>query len=401
LSRRGVPWYPKSRGLLGPPPIGWKKLDFGFSEEQEMLRRSARSLLERECPPAKVRQMMEDERGYSPELWRKMAGLGWLGLVLPEEHGGAGLNYVDLVVVAEEMGRVLLPSPFIWTLMFAEAVSRAGSDEQRRRFLPAIARGELVATVANLEASGSWEESGIKMTARKSGAGFVLEGDKLFVNDAHVADCFLVAARTGGKRDNGVTLFAIDAKRPGITVTPLKTMDQTRKLGEVRLHGVKAAPADVVGQVNNGWPVLAAACDRAKVALAGEMMGGAQKVLETTVEYTKVREQFGRPIGSFQAVQHKCANMMVDVEGAKSAVYYAAWAVSNDAADASTAAAVAKAAASDAYRRTAADGIQVHGGIGFTWEHDMHLYFKRAKSSEFTFGDANFNREIVAQLIGL
>jgi alkylation response protein AidB-like acyl-CoA dehydrogenase len=376
-------------------------LDFGFSEEQEMLRQSARSLLERECPSAHVRQMMDDERGYSPELWRKMAGLGWLGLVLPEEHGGAGLNYVDLVVVAEEMGRVLLPSPFIWTLMFAEAISRAGSDEQKRRFLPAIARGELAATPAHLEAKGSWEESGITMVARKSGAGFVLEGDKLFVNDAHVADFFLVAARTGGKRGGGVTLFAIDAKRPGIGVTPLKTMDQTRRLGAVAMRGVKASPADVVGEVNNGWPVLEAAIDRAKVTLAAEMMGGAQKVLETTVEYTKVREQFGRPIGSFQAVQHKCANMMVDVEGAKSAVYYAAWAVSNEAADARTAAAVAKAAASDAYRRTAADGIQVHGGIGFTWEHDMHLYFKRAKSSEFTFGDANFNREIVAQLIGL
>jgi alkylation response protein AidB-like acyl-CoA dehydrogenase len=353
-------------------------LDFGFSEEQEMLRQSARSLLERECPSAHVRQMMDDERGCSPELWRKIAGLGWLGLVLPEEHGGAGLNYVDLVVVAEEMGRVLLPSPFIWTLMFAEAINRAGSEEQKGRFLPAIARGELIATPAHLEAKGSWEESGIAMAARKSGAGFVLEGDKLFVNDAHIADFFLVAARTGGKRGGGVTLFAIDAKRPGITVTPLKTMDQTRKLGAVLMRGVKASAADVVGEVNSGWPVL-----------------------ETTVEYTKVREQFGRPIGSFQAVQHKCANMMVDVEGAKSAVYYAAWAVSNDAADARTAAAVAKAAASDAYRRTAADGIQVHGGIGFTWEHDMHLYFKRAKSSEFTFGDANFNREIVAQLIGL
>jgi alkylation response protein AidB-like acyl-CoA dehydrogenase len=376
-------------------------LDFGFSEEQEMLRQSARSLLERECPSAHVRQMMDDERGYSPELWRKMADLGWLGLVLPEEYGGAGLNYVDLVVVAEEMGRVLLPSPFIWTLMFAEAMSRAGSDEQKRRFLPAIARGDLIATVAHLETNGSWDENGITMAARKSGAGFVLEGDKLFVNDAHVADFFLVAARSGAKRGGGVTLFAIDAKRPGITVTPLKTMDQTRKLGTVAMRGVKASAADVVGEVNNGWPVLAAAIDRAKVALASEMMGGAQKVLETTVEYTKVREQFGRPIGSFQAVQHKCANMMIDVEGAKSAVYYAAWAVSNDAADAKTAAAVAKAAASDAYRRTAADGIQVHGGIGFTWEHDMHLYFKRAKSSEFTFGDANFNREIVAQLIGL
>jgi alkylation response protein AidB-like acyl-CoA dehydrogenase len=385
-------------------------LDFGFSEEQEMLRRSARSLLERECPSAHVRQMMDDERGYSSDLWRKMAALGWLGLVVPEEYGGAGLDYVDLVVVAEEMGRVLLPSPFIWTLMFAEAVSRAGSDEHKRRFLPAIARGELVATTAHLEASGSWQEDGIAMTARKSGAGFVLDGEKLFVNDAHVADFFLVAARTGGKRagrkpggdgGGGVTLFAIDAGRPGLTVTPLKTMDRTRKLCAVALRGVKAAAADVVGEVNRGWPVLTAAIDRAKVTLAAEMIGGAQKVLETAVEYTKVREQFGRPIGSFQAVQHKCANMMVDLEGAKSAVYYAAWAVGNDVAGAATAAAVAKAAASDAYRRIATDGIQVHGGIGFTWEHDMHLYFKRAKSAEVTFGDANFNREIVAQAIGL
>jgi alkylation response protein AidB-like acyl-CoA dehydrogenase len=375
-------------------------LDFGFSEEQEMLRQSARALLERECPSAHVRHMMEDERGYSPELWCKMAELGWLGLVLPEAHGGAGLNYVDLVVVAEEMGRVLLPSPFIWTLMFAEAISRAGSDEQKLRFLPAIARGQLIATTAHLEANGSWEESGITLAARKGGGGFTLDGDKLFVNDAQVADFFLVAARTGGKR-GGVTLFAIDAKRAGIAVTPLKTMDQTRKLGAVAFRGVRAAAAEVVGEINGGWPVLASAIDRAKVALAAEMMGGAQKVLEIAVEYTKVREQFGRPIGSFQAVQHKCANMMVDVEGANSAVYYAAWAVSNGAPDAQTAAAVAKAAASDAYRRTAADGIQVHGGIGFTWEHDMHLYFKRAKSSEFTFGDANFNREIVAQLIGL
>lgn len=367
-----------------------------------MLRQSARALLERECTSAHVRQMMEDERGYSVELWRKMAELGWLGLVLPEAYGGAGLGYIDLVVVAEEMGRVLLPSPFIWTLVFAEAVRRAGSEEQKQRLLPAIARGEMVATVAHLEASGSLEESGITMGARRAGKGFVLGGDKLFVNDAHVADHFLVAARTGSKRGGGgVTLFAMDAKRPGITVNRLKTMDQTRKLGEVQFRSVKAAASDVVGEVGAGWPVLSAALDRAKVALAAEMMGGAQRVLEMAVEYSKVREQFGRPIGSFQAIQHKCANMMVDVEGAKSVVYYAAWAVSNEVADAPLAAAVAKAAASDAYRRTAAEGIQVHGGIGFTWEHDMHLYFKRAKSSEFTLGDANFNRELVAQGIGL
>ena len=375
-------------------------MDFGFSEEQEMLRQSARAMLERECPPALVRRMMEDERGYSPELWRRMAELGWLGLVLPADFGGAGLDYVDLAVLVEEMGRVLLPSPFLSTLMFADAIAGAGSTAHRQRLLPAIASGELVATTAYLESAGSWSEAAIAMSARKSGAGFVLDGEKLFVNDAHSAGHFLVAARTGG-RNGGVSLFAIDAKRAGVEVKPLKAMDQTRRLAAVALRSVKASPADLVGELHGGWAVLARAIDRAKVALAAEMIGGAQKVLETAVAYSKVREQFGRPIGSFQAVQHKCADMMVAIETARSAIYYAAWAVSNDAPDARAAAAVAKAAASDAYTRIAADGIQVHGGIGFTWEHDMHLYFKRAKSAEFTFGDASFNREIVAQEIGL
>jgi len=344
--------------------------------------------------------MMEDGRGFSPDLWRRMAELGWLGLVLPADFGGTGLGHVDLAVVAEEMGRVLLPSPFMWTIMFADVVATAGSAEQKQRFLPAIARGELLTTTAYLESAGTWGEGGIAMSARKSGAGFVFDGEKLFVNDAHIAEFLLVAARTGG-RNGGVSLFVIDAKSTGIEVTPLKSMDQTRKLGRIAFRSVKVPPSSVVGKVNGGWAVLAGAIDRAKVALAAEMIGGAQKVLETAVGYSKVREQFGRPIGSFQAVQHKCANMMVDIEAARSAIYYAAWAVSNEASDAHAAAAVAKAAASDAYTRIAADAIQVHGGIGFTWEHEMHLYFKRAKSSEFTFGDSSFNREIVAQEIGL
>ncbi len=375
-------------------------MDFGFSEEQEMLRQSARAMLERECPPAFVRRMMEDERGYSPELWRRMSELGWLGLVLPADFGGAGLDYVDLAILAEEMGRVLLPSPFIWTLMFADAIAGAGSAAHKHRLLPAIASGELVATTAYLESACGWGEAAIAMSARRRAAGFVLEGEKLFVNDAQNAGYLLVAARTGG-RGGGISLFAIEADRGGVEVKPLTAMDQTRKLATVALRSVKVSAADLVGELNGGWPVLARAIDRAKVTLAAEMIGGAQKVLETAVAYSKVREQFGRPIGSFQAVQHKCANMMVDIEAARSAIYYAAWAVSNDAPDARGAAAVAKAAASDAYTRIAADGIQVHGGIGFTWEHDMHLYFKRAKSAEFTFGDASFNREIVADEIGL
>ena len=376
-------------------------MDFGFSEEQEMLRQSARALLEKECPSTVVRKLMEDERGFDPALWRKMAELGWLGLVIPEEYGGGGLSYVDLVLIMEEMGRVVLPSPFIWTVMVAEAIKRAGSDSHKSSLLPKIASGELIATIAYLEPPAVWSADGIAMTARAEGAGYVLDGTKLLVNDGHIADCILVAARTGGSGNRGITLFALESKRAGIAVTRLTTMDQTRKLAEVKFSGVKADTGDVIGDADSGWNILSEIIDRGKVMLAGEMMGGAQKVLEMTVDYAKVRVQFGRPIGSFQAVQHKCANMMIDVEGAKSAAYYASWAVSNDVAEASLAAALAKAAASDAFRRVSAEGIQLHGGIGFTWDHDMHLYFKRAKSSEFTFGDANWNRELVAQGINL
>ncbi|MBV8361048.1 MAG: acyl-CoA/acyl-ACP dehydrogenase [Deltaproteobacteria bacterium] len=376
-------------------------MDFGFSEEQEMLRQSARALLEKECPSTVVRKLMEDERGFDSALWKKMAELGWLGLVIPEQYGGGGLSYVDLVLIMEEMGRVVLPSPFIWTVMVAEAIKRAGTDHHKSSLLPKIASGELIATIAYLEPAAVWSADGIAMNARSEGAGYVLDGTKLFVNDGHIADCILVAARTGGNGNRGITLFALDSQRAGIAVTPLTTMDQTRKLAEVKFNGVKADAGDVIGEAGSGWKTLSEIIDRGKVMLAGEMMGGAQKVLEMTVDYAKVRAQFGRPIGSFQAVQHKCANMMIDVEGAKSAAYYASWAVSNEAAEASLAAALAKAAASDAFRRVSAEGIQLHGGIGFTWDHDMHLYFKRAKSSEFTFGDANWNRELVAQGINL
>lgn len=376
-------------------------MDFGFSEEQEMLRQSARALLEKECPSAVVRKLMEDERGMDPALWKTMAELGWLGLVIPEHHGGGGLSYVDLVLIMEEMGRVVLPSPFIWTVLFAEAIKRAGTDQQKSSLLAKIASGDLIATVAYLEASAVWSADGITMAARRDGAGYVLNGSKLFVNDAHLADCILVAARTGESGEQGITLFALEAKRSGIVINRLTTMDQTRRLAEIQFNNVKAGTSDIVGEAGNGWETLSKVIDRGKVMLAAEMMGGAQKVLEMTVDYAKVRVQFGRPIGSFQAVQHKCANMMIEVESAKSAAYYASWAVSNEVDEASLAAALAKAAASDAFRRVSAEGIQLHGGIGFTWDHDMHLYFKRAKSSEFTFGDASWNRELVAQGINL
>jgi len=276
-------------------------LDFGFSEEQEMLRESARGLLEKECPSTAVRRLMDDDRGYDAVLWRKMAALGWTGLVVPEAYGGAGLSYVDLVLVLEEMGRVILPSPFIWTAMVAEAIIRSGTETLKKAILTKIASGDLIATVAWMEPSGLWGADGITMPAQQSGDSFTLDGVKLFVNDAHISDYLLVAARAGGK---DVTLFVIETARPGITVAPLKTMDATRKLSEVTFQGVKATATDVLGAVGDGWKTLAEVLDRGKVMIAAEMMGGAQKVLDVTVEYAKVRAQFGRPIGSFQAVQH-------------------------------------------------------------------------------------------------
>ena len=378
-------------------------MDFGFSEEQEMLRKSARDFLAKESPMTYVRQMMDDERGFRDDQWKKMAELGWMGLILAEEHGGAGLDFVDMVVVLEEMGRVVLPGPFFSTaILGGVALSDGGSAAQKEQFLPKLAAGELRATLAQLEPSGRWDADGIQLEAKSAGGGYRLSGTKLFVPDAHTSDLLIVAGRApGSKGPEGLSLFLVDAKAPGVSITLLKTMDQTRKLCEVVLKDVTVPTERVLGTAGQGWKLLDRIVDRGKVGLCAEMCGGAQKVLEMSVEYAKVREQFGRPIGSFQAIQHKCANMLVEVESSKSAAYYAAWAVANDVAEAPLAAAMAKAYCSDAYRHTAGEGIQIHGGIGFTWEHDMHIYFKRAKSSEVTFGDATWNREIVAQLIGL
>src|SRR5262245_15719414 len=378
-------------------------MDFGFSEEQEMLRSSARDFLAKEAPMTYVRKMMEDEVGFTGNLWKKMADLGWMGLILPEEYGGSGLDFVDLIVVLEEMGRVVLPGPFFSTVVLGGvALLKGGSDALKHALLPKLASGDLKVTLAQLEPSGRWDADGIQLAAKADGGGFVLTGTKLFVPDAHVADEMVVAARTpGSKGRDGISLFLVDARAAGITTTQLKTMDQTRKLAEVVLKDV-GVPADrVLGKVGGGWVLLDRIVDRGKVGLCAEMCGGAQRVLEMSVDYAKVREQFGKPIGSFQAIQHKCANMLVEVESSKSVTYYAAWAVANDVAEAPLAAAMAKAYCSDAYRHVSGEGIQIHGGIGFTWEHDMHIYFKRAKSSEVTFGDATWNRELVAQHIDL
>ncbi len=372
-------------------------MDLVFTEEQEMLRQSARQFLDTECPTTYVRKMMADDRGYAEDQWKKMAELGWMGLSFPEAYGGSGLGLVELGILCEEMGRAVMPGPFFATLLAALAVDLGGSAKQKQRYLREIGAGRLKATVAQLEHNGRWDALGIQLIAKKDGKTFQLSGTKSYVADAHNAGLLVVAARTRGKGAEGITLFLVDAEQHGVNTRLLKTMDQTRKLCEVHLDNVVVGSDAVLGKANKGWPLLEQVIDRARVLLCAEMCGGAQKVLDMSVAYAKVREQFGRPIGSFQAIQHKCANMLLQTETAKSATYYAAAAVANDAPDARLAACMAKAYCSDAYRLIAAEGIQIHGGIGFTWEHDMHLYFKRAKGSEIMYGDASANRELVAQ----
>ena len=376
-------------------------MDFAFSEEQEMLRSSARDFLGKECQSSYVRRMMTVEDAWDEALWRKLAEMGWTGLGIPEQYGGVG-SFLDLVVVLEEAGRALLPGPFFSTMGLAvPALLEAGTEAQRQA-LSRIAAGEARATVAFTEPAGRWDAEGVQLLgAQRSGDGWRLDGIKLFVPDAAVADYTVVAARTRPAGEDGVTLFLVEGRPEGMSVSPLRTLDMTRCWYEVRFEGVQLPGSAVMGAVDQGWGPLKRALEWASAALCAEMIGGSQQVLDASVEYAKTRHQFGRPIGVYQAVSHKLADMLLETESARSATYYAAWAVDADAPDRGLAASMAKAYVSDAYRRAAGNGIQVHGGIGFTWEHDMHLYFKRAKASEVALGDATYHRELVAQALDL
>jgi alkylation response protein AidB-like acyl-CoA dehydrogenase len=372
-------------------------VDFSFTPEQELLRRTARDVLAECAPIERVRAMIGDGAGLGDVEWRRMAALGWQGLPFPETYGGSDLGMLEMTIVLEEMGRVLLPGPFIGTVLAGLAILAAGSDAQRARWLPRLCDGSLRATVALLEESGRWDASAITAPARRDGDAFVLAGTKRFVPEAARADLLLCAVRSADER--ALVLVVVEAGTPGLAITPLASMDRTRPVADVALDGVRVEAANVLAC--DGEAVLARLLDRGRIALAADMAGGAERVLELTVEYAKVRRQFGRAIGSFQAIQHQCADMLVEVEKAKTATYYAAWADSEDADDAALAAATAKAIAGDAYRFVTARAIQVHGGIGFTWEHDLHLYFKRAQSGEVTFGDAAWSRELAARRLGL
>ena len=379
-------------------------MDFGFNQEQELLRATARKFLENECTSEFVRARMAEPAGITDGFWKSLAEQGWLGLIYPEEFGGSGLGFVDLTVLMEEMGRAVMPGPFFSTVLLGGlTILEAGSGAQKKEWLTRISAGQAKATLAFTEPNARWDAAAVTASARESGGGFTLSGTKLFVLDAHLADVIVVAARTreGQRAEDGLSLFLVPRAARGLEAKLLPTMDQTRKLCEVTLRDVAVGAESLVGAKDAAWAALSRVLDRATVALCAEMCGGAQRVLDMTTDYAKIRVAFGKPIGSYQGVKHRAADMLVEVENAKSLTYYAAWAVDENVPEAPLAASMAKAYVSDAYRRTAGAGIQLHGGIGFTWEHDLHLYFKRAKSSEFTFGDATYHRERVAQLINL
>ena len=371
-------------------------MDLGLTETQELLKNAAREFLEHECPESHVREMEEDERGYSEALWTKMAEQGWQGLLIPEAYGGAGFDFMDLAILLEEMGRALVPGPFMPTVLGgAVPIIAAGTEAQQQQYLPKIASGESIFTLALTEPSARFDEAGIETRAEVAGTEVTLTGTKLFIADAHVADHMVVA----GRSSKGVTLAIVPTRQPGVHVTPLTTIARDKQC-EVVLDGAKG---ELLGAEGAGWDILRGVIRKYTVAECAYLVGLAQMDFEITVDYAKERVQFGRPIGSFQAIQHKCADMVTDVDGCRFITYKAAWALASDQpeADAALAVHMAKAWTSEASRRVVAHGQQIHGGIGYTRDYKIQLFFRRQKRGELAFGDADYHRELVAQRIGL
>jgi alkylation response protein AidB-like acyl-CoA dehydrogenase len=367
---------------------------FDFSKEQYLARDSAREFLAERLPASRLRQLLDTDTGFDRELWRGLAELGWTSVLVPEAHGGLDLGFLDLALLCEEGGRALLPAPLVETAVMLPIALEAGSAAQRDRWLPRIATGDVVATVALAGREGFPLPAGIDVRARPDGAGFVLDGEALLVPFGGIADVMLAAARV--EAGDGVVLILVESDDPGVSRAPIPGLDPTVRMASLRLSRVRVGPDSIVGEAGRGWPVLERALRAGSAALALQAVGGAGRALEMAVEYAKVRHQFGKPIGSFQAIKHKCADMMVQHETTRSGAYYAAWAVATDAADAATAVAMTKALSTEMFRFVSGEAIQVHGGIGFTWEHDLHFYFKRAKYLEFALGTPPQHREVVA-----
>jgi alkylation response protein AidB-like acyl-CoA dehydrogenase len=374
-------------------------MNFAFSEEQEDFRAMLRRFLEDKSPTAEVFRLMETAEGCDEAIWKQMAQeLGLQGIHIPEAFGGQGFGFLELCIALEEMGRVLLCAPYFSTVcLAANAILNAGSDEDKRSLLPGIASGETIATLAVLEKDGTWDANGVRMEFERDGDDYVLEGSKALVTDGVLANIIIVAARRPGTAgDDGVTLFVVPASAEGLRVTPVDPLDATRKLADVEFAGVRAA---LLGEEGASGLALRKTLDQACVCLAAESAGGAQRCLDASVAYAKARVQFARPIGSFQAIKHKCAEVLLEVESAKATAYYAGWAAENDE-ELALAASIAKSSCDDAYARASAENIQIHGGIGFTWEADPHLYFKRAKATETLLGNPFYHRARIAEQKG-
>lgn len=376
------------------------QLDLGLNETQRMLRSGARDFLAAECPTSYVRGMERDGgRGYDAEMWESLAGMGWLGLTFPPEYGGEGLGCVELAILLEEMGAAILPSPYFSTVVMAgAAIERAGTDGQKRRYLADIARGRLIATLALAEPSGRWDAGGIRTAARETAGGYSIDGVKMYVPDAGASDIFVVAARTG-ERETDISLFILPSNTAGITETPLETIARDRQ-SELVFDGVFAPKSALLGAPNAGWDALSHVLALCAVCKSAEALGIARSVLDMTVEYAKTRTQFGRAIGSFQAVQHHLADMATDVEGCRQLVYLAASTLAQGL-PAESEVSMAKAWTSDASARVSALAHQCHGAVGFTMEHDLQLYTRRAKAAELMFGDAGVHLDELAIAMGL
>ena len=376
-------------------------MDPRLSEEQEILQKSARDFLTEKCPKSLVREMEKDEKGYSPELWQEVADLGWMGLMFPEKYGGAGMSFLDLAILLEEMGRACFPGPFFSTVILGGLpILDIGSDEQKEKYLPQIASGKAIFTLALTETDGKYEASSIKARATADKNAYIINGTKLFIPDASVADYFLCVARTDAKSrgEEGITIFIVDAKSPGISTAVLNTIARDKQC-EVTFKQVKVPRENILGKLNQGWDEVQKIIKWAAIAKCCEMLGGMQAVLDMTVAYVKERVQFDVPIGVFQAVQHHCVNMLVDVEGSRAVAYEAAWRISTGR-PFSSEAAITKAWVSDAYYRVVTLGTQAHGGVAIIEDHDMPLYYRRAKAAELAFGDARFHRKTVARELG-
>jgi alkylation response protein AidB-like acyl-CoA dehydrogenase len=375
-------------------------MNFGFTEEQELLRAEVRKFLDQNCALEEVRKIAATPEGVAKPLFDRMAELGWVGLTLPDRHGGIGLGWVDLVVVLEETGRSLFPSPLIATVLGATAIELAGSEAQQKRHLPPIGSGRSVATLALLEANDRLDPAGIELQGKRDGAAFFLRGEKLFVMDAGSADLLIVAFRSG-VADEDVSLALVERGAPGLAIEALETMDATKRMGRVRFDDVKVVHDALLGAPGSAWPVIARLLDCGAVAVTAEAIGAAEGALDLTVRYAKQRIQFGEPIGRFQGVKHPLAEHYVAIESVKSLLYYAAWMLDEQPAEASLAVSRAKAWASDAFAGLGIDTVGLHGGIGYTWEYDAQLYLKRMKWVRAAFGDASWHLERVAALGGL